>query len=247
MADFIERADHYIVLITKEHIVYFQPFRQIESLEVCVYNEQMYAIAGWKEDLMQHADFQSIPFKTVYKIIDDYLYHLEGQVPFDIWLSDLYEWKPLTAYIQIELPPINYNFFGINESIDVRLIPSSIPQTPVALRTSLEHLEQYLNENLAIRSAHLNWILLNTAAFVYGTPLLSMPGLAYWQLGQHLLPIGWQFEIQNMIPFITQRIQPNSNELLLWETNGTYTRLSIDNFTSLTLGSVRKTIAGQLH
>lgn len=247
MADFIARADLYIVLIPKEHIVYFQPFRQIETLEVCAYNEQMYAIAGWNKDLMIHPDFQSIPFKTVYKILDDYLYHLEGQVPFDIWLSDLYEWKPLTSYIQIELPSINYNFFGINESINIQLIPSSTPQTAVALRMSMKHLEQYLNENLAIRGAHLNWILLNTEAFVYGTPLLSIPGLAYWQLGPHLLPIGWQFEIQNLVPMITKRIQPNPNELLLWEKEGTYTRLSINEFTSLTLGSVRKTIAGQLH
>ena len=183
---------------------------------------------------------KSIPFKTLFYERDGKLFLLNSLLP-DRVIPPLL-WTAIDRALPITLPGFNHNYFGIHEKIAVQLVESGQVHESVAMITPFEHLERYSTSAPAIRMKRLQWALINgEQAFLLGTPLLPIPGLAFWHRGDSLLPAGYDFELPVLADTYASILNPEKQHLLLWNADCTYSLLPKNDLQPLSISSVRLT------
>jgi hypothetical protein len=137
------------------------------------------------------------------------------------------DWQPIAEVLKTKLPPRNFNFFGVKEKVTPKIIPSMTEHTATATIVSLAHLEAYLYDAPKTRLERIHWAILpQHRALLMGTPLLPLPGEALWQMGDSLMPCGFELEYPFLNGFIHRRYNPDGMEWLLWNAQGEYIQIA---------------------
>jgi len=195
-------------------------------------------VRGILPEQLNSIEIRSIPFKKIYFQKDNALFLLGGNLPEERLKTSLL-WSPIHKALSVEMPNYNFNYFGVHETIDFKLVASSVERESKALVTELDILDNYIPKALAIRLQAIEWTIVNKKAFLIGIPLLSIPGKTYWQQHNFLIPTGYDFEYPELSNFYHKNLQTESNQYIVLQPNHTYYKLSKDQLKPLSISGYK--------
>jgi len=190
-----------------------------------------------------------IESESVLKIPLIQRYFLEGAqlVPFGKSLPVMVEpnllWTPIQRGLKIQLPKENFNFFGLDQTFKISLVPSQENKLIDATIIDLSILGKYLETAPRIRLKNLRWTIIeNKSALVLGRPLLPVIGQDYYQLSCFLIPAGWKLEYEKFSKVFKKALGESIEFWYLIHANNEIFKLSKAKFNSLSKGSFIKSI-----
>lgn len=206
--------------------------------------------AGFEDNLLWIKDFdyaqilspevKTIPFKMVYYEKEGKLFQMDHVLPDRRVPSIL--WTPIQRAFPIELPSFNHNYFGIQEKIALKLIPSETEHPSAAMMISLESLAIYLEQAPAVRLAGIKWIVIDArSALLVGVPLLPISGDVYQIWKDFLIPAGYQFDLHLLAGRLNKKLNPNGKYWVVWDRDSRYFLVNKSDLASLSLASFRAT------
>lgn len=231
---------NYLICLNPQQKEDLGELRRWENLMMAS-DENKIWIKGFSEEQMESHWVKSIPFVQRFYEKDGKLFPYgstlpEGNVPSLLWTA-------IRRALRITLPSFNHNYFGIQEKIKLQLVPSETEQPAVALQTSLETLEKYIEQAPSIRLQHLTWTLLNDKeALVLGTPLLPLQGKVFWQNKTFLIPVGYDFDVFALTPVLQEKINPQADAYILWQEDSSCFYIDKQKLKALSIASFRLTL-----
>ena len=190
-----------------------------------------------------------IQSESVLKIPFIERYYLKGVqlIPYGKSLPALVEpsllWSPIQRGLKIQLPSENFNFFGIDQTTKITIVPSKENRIINATIVDLKTLEKYLDTAPKIRLKNLSWTIIeNKRAVILGTPLLPIQGQDLYQISCFLIPGGWKLEYENFANVFKKALGESIEYLYLIDENNKIFKLSKKDFSSLSKGSVVNTM-----
>lgn len=215
--------------------LYVYDFLEIEMQENIVW------VKNIPNGLIKTATIQRIPSQVMYRAKEGLLYPYGKQIPIGD-LPDL-AWQAIQNKLMVLLPSINPNFFGVQASVPVQLMPSSAFKKGLFLLVNLADLEVYLKTAAAWRLDSLSWTVIgNYHALIKGTPMVPVQGKPYWKRGQHLLPLGWDLEWPILSAAAAKRLDPSKRHWIFWQKNSQYNLIPKTHFKSLSRSSFHFTL-----
>ncbi|MCH2195845.1 hypothetical protein [Kordia sp.] len=208
-----------------------------KSLRMGTDNDDIW-VRGIAPSQLNSPEIRSIPFKKIYFQQDNALFLLGGNLPEERLKTSLL-WSPIHKALPVEVPDYNFNFFGVDADIDFKIVPSSIERTAAAQLISLDTLDEIIPKMPAIRLKQLSWVIADEKALIIGTPLLSVPGKAYWQTQNFLLPAGYDFEHPELSRYFNKKVNQNSNDIIVMQRDNTYFKIAKENIQKLTISGYR--------
>lgn len=197
-------------------------------------------VKGFKEEQMQSATLNSIPFIQRYTSKQGKLFPFGKLLPVRNIPALL--WTPIERAIRLELPSLNHNFFEFQEGISLALLPSEQEKAAIGMRTTLDYLEAFIQTAPTVRLEHLRWTLIGTQmVFLLGTPTLALPGQMYWNRGNFLLPVGYDLNFPLLGSYFDAKINPENDNWVVWTEASDYYFLPKTKFEHLSIGSFRLT------
>ena len=195
-------------------------------------------VRGIPPNQLYSPEIRSIPFKKIYYQQDNALFLLGGNLPEERLKTSLL-WSPINKALPVETPTYNFNYFGVQETVDFKLVPSSNEQEVTALLVELDVLEQYILKAPAIRLQTIQWSIINKKALLVGSPLLPIPGKSYWQRQNFLLPSGYDFEYPELSDYYRKNLQQTHDEYIILQSDNTYFKITEEQFKPLSRSSFR--------
>ncbi len=226
--------------ISKEYKEFLSTIRQWSNVRIA-FTESSIWIKDFTDEQMKSPNLLQIPHLIRYKEKDNLLFINDSLLPSKKVPSALL-WSPIQKALPVELPDFNHNFFGIQQQIDLQIVPCEIEREAVAMLTSIQNLQAYVEQSPEARLKPLKWVLLQEKAFVIGTPLLPIKGVVFWKMGNALLPTGFNFELPILKDEVDQKINPNSDNWILWQSNHSYLSVPKDTVQPLSISSLRLTL-----
>lgn len=231
---------NYYLSIEATHKSDLATIRQWDNLKVA-FNENLI----WVKDLnyvqVHSVEIKSIPSKTIYYANEGKLFLLNSLLPDRVIPSLL--WSPIDRALPIQLPDFNHNYFGVKEEITTRLIPVDKEVEAVAMLTSINTLQSYIETAPQIRLQKIQWTILNNdKAVLIGKPMLPITGQAFWQRQNILLPTGYDLELFVLADSISNIINPGNDCWILWNEDNSYCLINKNDVCPLSLSSFRKSI-----
>ncbi len=150
-------------------------------------------------------------------------------------------WTPIVNALPVRIPSWNHNFFGVQQTLSIRLVASEKTQEAKAMVVGLEELGTYMKTASDVRFESLLWTILSpNAALIFGQPLLPLRGKAFWQRDNFLLPLGQDLELFAISDFLEQKINANEPTFMLFSEDGHFSLLPKDSFAKLSRSSWRR-------
>jgi len=185
-------------------------------------------------------EVQQLPSKRVFYENQGRLFPLNSLLPERTVPSLL--WTPVERLLPVTLPSFNHNFFGIDQTLSLQIVPSQNEKPATALLVYLSDLEDYLKTCAEIRLQGLQWCLLNQLqVLLIGTPLLPIPGAVYWQRGQFLLSAGFDFDLHLLADALQARLNADNTCWIFWNLDQTCSLVPKADCVPLTLSSFHST------
>lgn len=217
--------------------------RQWNNLKVGFENQIIW-IKDFDYAQIHSIEVRSMPFKIVYFEIGNRLYLLGHNLPERIVPSLL--WTPIDRAVPIRIPTLNHNFFGIDETIQINLVAREVESETVAMITTVDIVQRYLQYAPAIRLTQIRWVLLeDKKMFLLGTPLLPIPGDTYWSRKDLLIPTGFDFELFIISDLIQKKVNPGREHWVLWNTASSYSLIPKEKMMPLSRSSFKLTLEEQ--
>ncbi|MEO0897676.1 MAG: hypothetical protein AAFY71_14825 [Bacteroidota bacterium] len=198
-------------------------------------------LTGFSEKEIHSSKVQRIPHKELFYGKEGKLFFLDKLLPQA--KEPQLDWKPIQQVLRIRLSGYNHNFFGLEEHIQIRLIPSEKIRSPFGLIVDLDAFSSYMQSAPVVRTQHLKWLQLQEhEVLVIGSPTLPLEGMAIWKSGNHLLPTGYEFDLQILSSEIANRIDPSNTHWILWKEDPSFLMFKKEWLKTLSISSVRQTI-----
>ncbi|MEM6722063.1 MAG: hypothetical protein AAF611_22230 [Bacteroidota bacterium] len=195
-------------------------------------------VRGIAPSQLHSAEIRRIPFKKIYFQHENALFLLGGNLPEERLKTSLI-WSPIHKALPFETPDYNFNFFGIEATVDFNIIPSSTEKAAAAQLIPLELLDDIIPKMPAVRLQHINWTIINNLALLIGTPLLSVPGKILWQTQNFFLPAGYDFEYPELSSYFNKKINQDTNDIIVMQTDSSYFKIPKENIQKLTISGYR--------
>ena len=241
MAENAPSGVSYYLLIDKTYQDHIAPLRKWTHLKVAFDKESIW-ITNFDTAQITSATVKSIPYSLTFYSKAGQLYLQHSLLP-DRKEPNLL-WTPIERAFPIKPQKFNHNYFGIDEKIEMAIVPEETPTEAEVLLTTMQELRSYVETAPAIRLKHIRWVVVNAEdALLFGRPFLPINGKAYWTRQNAVIPVGYNFELSLLTDLITEKANPNSNAWIVWNLDATYYRLEKDLLAPLTLSSVRKTLS----
>jgi len=200
----------------------------------------------WVKDLtfdqVRSIAIQSMPFKKIFYAKGQLLFAEDSLVPTGKIPSSLL-WSPADRALPIEMPKPNHNFFGINEKINIKVIPSEVVKPPFALLIPETEAVKYILEAPKIRLEQLSWTVFDKKALIIGSPMLPVSGQVFWKNGDALLPAGYDFEFPILHQTIVETGNPKGENWMVWQANSDFSFVPKSAFKPLSRSSWRLTFS----
>lgn len=211
--------------------------RHWKNLQVA-FDGDLVWIKGFSAEQAYSSYLRQIPFIGLYEQRDGLLFKKGKLVPERKMPGGLL-WNPVQRAFPVALGNINHNFFGIQQKIPVRIVPAAAEQPAIALLADMHAANDYISTSAAVRLSTLHWCLIENRAFFVGTPLLSIPGTAYWCRHGNFIPAGYDFEFPLLEKSIYQRLSPEGENKIVWFTDSSYLLLPSKYLVPLSISSFR--------
>ena len=196
----------------------------------------------WLKDIterqIESIELKSIPHKQLYIERDGLLFHPGERVPTRRLATLL--WAPIAKMLPIELPKGNYNFFGFEETFEIKLKKTAAERPAFGMLAPLANLKAYVQTAPKVRLEALEWVIIKQhLVFIVGQPLLPIKGFTYWKEKDFLLPTGFEFEFDILIEDIRKKVNASTENWVLWNKDSSYILLPKNSVKPLSIGSFR--------
>lgn len=222
---------------------YLGSIRDWKNVQIAL-EEEVIWLKGFTEEQAASPEIQQLPDFLLYELRDGLLFRRNALVPSKKVRTALL-WTPIDKALRLTFPLSNNNFFGIDEKIEVTLMPCEEERAAVALLSSIAEIKDFIITQPKFRLEKINWIVLDDNALFLGTPLLSFPGKTFWEKDGHLLPTGFDFEFKNMSSLLQKKYNADLDQWLLWDKHGSVLAIHKNDFRKLSVSSFRLTEKAQ--
>lgn len=195
-------------------------------------------IKGFSKDQALSSGLRQIPCIELYQQREGLLFKPGKLVPEKKIPGGLL-WNSLQRAFPLSAGEVNHNYFGIQQKISVRIVPAAEEQQATALLTDRNIAKNYITQSAAVRLQPLKWCFIGNRPFFTGAPLLSIPGIAYWEYHRNFIPAGFNFEFPVLGKNIYQRLSPEGENKIIWFNDGSYMILPVKQLVPLTVSSYR--------
>lgn len=231
---------NYFLLLEEDHLSFLGGIRHWTNLKIG-FDEQGIWIKDFDYAQIHAIEVKMIPYKKVFYEKNGRLFPLdsllpEGFVPALIWTS-------IDRALPVGLPSLNHNYFGLQDTLTIRLVAAENEKESVAMIVDLDLLGDYLEHAPAVRLKNLSWCILDDyTACIVGTPVLPVQGAVFWQDDVFLLPAGFDFELYSIKEVLKGVLEVNDRDRVVWLENGTYFKLGYSDLQPLSRASFRLNI-----
>lgn len=232
-------ADH-LVQIETIHKEYLAQIRHWDNLKIATEANYIW-IKNFNELQLASVELQSIPFTKTFVCIDNLLFPKGSLLPYKKMPNLL--WTPIERALNIELSNFNHNFFGIHQSVEIKLIPTEAEQKATVLLLNIHTASNYISNASAIRLKPLKWLLIDTeSALIIGEPMLPLDGKAFWQKGNFIFPVGLHLEFLLLEKIIEKKLILSHTQLIWWISECSYCIIDRTMLRPLTISSWKQTL-----
>jgi len=218
---------------------YLGSIRDWKNVQIAL-EEEVIWLKGFTEEQAASPEIQQLPDFLLYELRDGLLFRRNALVPSKKVRTALL-WTPIDKALRLTFPLSNNNFFGIDEKIEVTLMPCEEEHAAVALLSSIAEIKDFIITQPKFRLEKINWTVVEDNALFLGTPLLSFPGKTFWEKDGHLLPTGFDFEFKNMSSLLQKKYNADLDQWLLWDKHGSVLAINKNDFRKLSVSSFRLT------
>ena len=154
------------------------------------------------------------------------------------------DWRPFEAHWELSLPPASLP--GRAEGrVALRLERTEAPREADALWLDSNAWARYARSAPAVRLKPLSFAVCDDGrCLVRGRPVPPLPGLRLWESAAVLVPCGYTWQPAVDTPVVRQVLDVDDEDIVLWNEDGTWERLSADQFVRATRSAVRATFGG---
>ncbi|MFN8284197.1 MAG: hypothetical protein U0U67_13340 [Chitinophagales bacterium] len=231
----------YLLQISVEHKERLGSIRHWQNLKLA-FDDSIIWVKDFTKEQVESIQVKQIPFKELFYFKDNLLFKIDSLVPEKKMHSGLL-WTPINRALQVELPSLNHNYFGINEAVNIKLIEANAEHESCALLTTINVAADYINTATAIRLKNLKWCMINKDLFIIGKPLLPLIGKTFWMKNDFLLPTGFDFELTVLEQTLKTLLNPHSERFIVWKEDASYVSVDKNEVRPLSISSFRQTIA----
>lgn len=183
----------------------------------------------------------SLPSVDRYYLKEATLYPVGSRLPARVEPSLL--WTPIQRAFKLNLPAQNFNYFGLEQTHTISIVPSEKEYTVDATMIDLKTLHNYVKTAPKIRMEHLQWTILNNKdALIVGSPLLPIKSEDYYQFGCFFIPGGWKLKFENMVNEYKNALPESTDFWYLIGKDNKTTKIRKSDFSTLNKGSVSESI-----
>jgi hypothetical protein len=155
-------------------------------------------------------------------------------------LPDL-QWQPLLAWVRVALPAAALPGDAA-EAVALRLVRSGVERDPDVLLTGLEAFQGFAAQAAQVRLERLRFAATAEGrVLVAGTPLPPLPGLRFVVHAGVAVPAGFAWEPAVAAAVLARRFGAGPETLVLWNQDGTVSRLHREQLMPATRSAVRAT------
>jgi hypothetical protein len=231
----------FFLKINSEHKELLALIRSWDNLKVASDSQYIW-IKDFTNKQLESSELHQIPFAIIYELKDNLLFVKGSLLPSQKLPSELL-WTPILRALPLELPSFNHNFFGINEQVNLQILPSEVENDAFVLITTFAEAEKYTITAPEVRLQKLQWVVIDSKIVFFGTPLLPIQGETYWKNNNFLLPSGYDFEFPVLSDLLQEKINPEQNNWVFWQKDATYFTVSKQNLKPLSISSFRLTFS----
>ncbi len=214
--------------------------REWSHLKIAFENELIW-VRGFSASEINSSKVLSLPFVKRLYSKDGHLVAYGQKLPLRPEPNQL--WTPIQRGLRIELPKQNFNFFGIDQQLNVRLIESEKERSVQACLVPLTTLGKYIQDAPDIRLKNLYWTVFEeTQALIIGTPILPLLGNDFYVRECFLIPLGYQLEFESLTHHFAKALNEDGRHYVILNLVNAPTKISKNDFVSLSRGSFRKTM-----
>ena len=211
--------------------------RKWSNLKMAV-DHHLIWIRGLSEEEIESATVLSIPSIQRYYLKEAQLVPHRKRLP--VMIEPNLLWSPIHRGLKVRLPKENFNYFGIEQTYKISLVPSEKVEPINTTIVDLAVLEKYIHTASSIRLKRLKWTILeNNKALIIGTPILPIEGQDLYQNLCFLIPAGWKLKNENMVSTYKHALGESIEYWYLLDENS-LTKVSKAHFTQLSKGSFIK-------
>ncbi|MDF2455182.1 MAG: hypothetical protein K0R51_1175 [Cytophagaceae bacterium] len=153
-------------------------------------------------------------------------------------------WTSIDRALPVRLPLLNHNYFGISESVELRLVADDQERQTVAMITDLNVLNRYITGAPSVRLEKLSWTILDQQkVLLFGTPQLPIQGEVFWQKKEFLLPAGYDFDLFSLTDELNHAINSQHDAWIIWSADNSCFLVPKNDVQILSLSSFRLSVA----
>jgi hypothetical protein len=227
------------ICISREHGLSLAALRLGSGIEVGEHGHQLW-LRGRHCDEILERKLSALPASGRYEWLSPtQIRMLNQRIPAGV-LPDL-QWQSLDGWLRVEIPasalPANPP-----ATIALRLVRSASERDPELLLTTVEDLARFVASAAQVRLAGLQFAVeADGDVLVRGSPLPPLPGQRFVLHGGVAVPAGFAWEPAVDANVLTRRFGVSGDALVVWNGDGSITRLHSEQFVPLTRSALRVT------
>lgn len=182
----------------------------------------------------------SLPFVHSYLLDEeDRLFPAGGLTP--VGKLKQLAWQPIKTFIPVTMP-VSAMPGAVTDKIQLRLSRSAQVQEPFAMLVKLDDWKNYAETAPLTRLGRLQFAVSSSGdTLVTGSPLPLLKGRSYWQNGQMLLPLGFDFDPPVIATLVAPALNADNHHYILFDIDGGYENIPVTDFVQATRSAVRLT------
>jgi hypothetical protein len=228
---------NYFLAIDEKHLDFLGKIRHWANLKMAM-EDNFCWVKDFTYEQINALEVKTIPYKTIYYSQENKLFKQDSLLPERT--IPMLLWTPIERALSIELPSYNFNYFGVNDQVSVKLVQSEQEKPVFGMLVDRRVLEEYIQNAPAIRLQKLKWTILDeSAVFIIGEPNLPIQGEGFWKNGDFFLPIGYDFELPILTNVLSQLIDPNHRNYIVYGLDNQYFLMGKHDFQPLSISSFR--------
>ena len=128
------------------------------------------------------------------------------------------------------------------EKYTAKLVPSNQEQPSIALLTDFDEWKTFVETTSILRLQPLKYAVSNrNQVLIIGQPLPAIKGRSYWQKGQLLIPVGYDFNVSIVGDLLSQQLSPQKTEYILLDEQSNWEKIPVNNLVQVSRSGVRLT------
>jgi hypothetical protein len=227
------------ICMGQEDVAALAAIRLVGGIEVAATGKEIW-LRGQRGDDSLNEKLSALPANARYEWLKpDQIRRIDQRVPSGRFPA--LPWKPLAAWLQVELPIAALPALE-PRPVSLRLVRSAEEREPGLLFTDIEAFQKFASQAARVRLTCLQFAAADDGrVLVRGKPLPPLPGRRFVIHDGVAVPSGFTWQPAVSPGVLARRFAVSGDTLVLWNEDGTITRLHGEQFIPVSRSAVGAT------